>query len=286
MYKFIFETGKKNAGSVILGIHIEGVFITKYGVHDKQYVREDLTIQSVKPFLKENVILFTLAPELDKSGETINFLQENKILVSIGHSNASYREGVRAIEQHGLRTVTHMFNSLRGIEGFSHRENGVNNIQVIKLKIEDEKNIDPDTDGIMLAVLKDPKVLCMLIADGVHVDKEVVKLLKQYKSNKCFSLASDSISEEFYEKSKSKGTLGGSQISLDRCVSNLIKWKVASVEESLIFASLPIANQLSPASSLGLGKVSLGQKANIVIWDTKKNAVKGTIIGQDIFFNY
>lgn len=275
-------------GARILGIHLEGIFITKFGVHDSKYVNSELTIKSVEPYIKENVILFTLAPELDLTGKAIKFLQKNNILVSIGHSNASYRQGEIAIKEHGLRTVTHMFNALKGVEGFSHRdgENNSKNLETLKLKIEDEKKIRPDSDGIILSILRNKDVLCMVIADGVHVSPEVLGLLKQYKDKAHFALASDIVQNEFYNLSKSKGTLGGGQITLDKCVSNLVNWKVSNLEDCLTFASESIAKQLKRASELGLGKINFGKEANLVLWDTSKNAVKGTIVGENVFLNY
>src|SRR3990167_9026160 len=112
---------KDYTGAKILGIHLEGIFITKYGVHKSNCAQKELTLKNMEPFIKENVVIFTLAPELDKTGEAVEFLQKNNILVSIGHSNATYKEGNNRIKKFGLSCVTHMFNSLRGIEGFSHR---------------------------------------------------------------------------------------------------------------------------------------------------------------------
>lgn len=280
------KQSKLETGARILGIHIEGIFITKYGVHESKYVQKDLSVKNIEPFVKDNVILFTLAPELDSTGEAIKFLQKNNILVSIGHTNASYKEGIYAINEHDLKTVTHMFNSLRGVEGFSHRGSGLKNIEMLKLKLENEKNIDPDKDGIMLALLKDKNVLTMVISDGIHVHKEVVKLLRMYKDVEKFSLVSDVVSLDFFNQAKSSGMLGGGQSTLDKCVFNLVNWDICNIESALISASKPIAKELKHARDLGLGEIAYGKEANIVLWDTKKNAVKGTIIGENVFLNY
>lgn len=277
---------KPNSGARILGIHIEGIFITKYGVHDSRYSIKELTSKNVEPFIKGNVAIFTLAPELDKTGEAIKLLQKNNILVSIGHSNATYSEGVKAVKNYNLKTVTHMFNSLRGINDFSHRGDNDSSLQILKSKLEDEKKIDPINDGIMLALLKEKNVLCMAIADGIHVNKEVLKLLRNYKDVDHFSLASDMVSNNFFNTAKLTNKLGGGQTTLDRCVSNLINWDVSNIEDSLICASKPIANYLKSAKDIGLGEITFGNEANIVLWDTKKNCVKGTIIGENVFLNY
>lgn len=274
------------SGARILGIHVEGIFITKYGVHDEKYVQSELTIKNIEPFVKENVVLYTLAPELDKAGEAIKFLQKNNILVSIGHSNATFEEGEIAIEKFGLKTATHMFNSMKGVNGFSHRGNSKSNIKLLESKLENNKNIDPKNDGIMLSLLKNKDVLCMVIADGVHVDRDVVGFLKNYKDMGHFALASDIVSSDFYNFAKLKGTLGGGQNNLDSAVSNLINWKVSNVEDSLSSASKPIANQLKVAKGLALGGIAFNKEANLVLWDTKKNCVRGTIIGENVFLNY
>ena len=179
--------------------------------------------------------------------------------------------------------VCSYLSNLKGIKGFSHRD-GNSNLNLLKLKLEDVKNIDPANDGIMLAALKNKDVLCMVIADGMHVSKEVVGLLKDYKKD--IALVSDDVSLEFFNQAKSQGMLGGGQLTLDKCVSNLINWKVSSLEDSLIFASKPISSQLKIAKKHGLGQIEYGKEANITFWDTKKNAVKGTIMGENVFLNY
>lgn len=276
--------GSHSPGAKILGIHLEGIFISKYGVHNSSFVEKKITVEKLKPFVKENVILFTLAPELDSIGDGIRLLQENEILVSIGHSNGNYKQGEIAVQKHNIKMVTHMFNSLRGVKGFSHRGNG--KLDTIISKLENEKNINKDEDGIMLYLLKNKDVVCMVIADGVHVNKEVIKLLSNYKDYDHFSLASDLVSVPFYHQAISQDTLGGGQTTLDKSVSNLIDWKITTQEESLLAASRPIARVLNKAREIGLGQISFGKKANIVLWDTTKNQVKGTIMGENVFLNY
>lgn len=270
-------------GAKILGIHIEGIFITNYGVHNKEYVINNLTIETVSPYVRENVVLFTLAPELDKTGEAIRFLQKNNILVSIGHSNGSYQDGLRAIHELGIKTVTHVFNTLKGIEGFHHRDFTQEGYKKLIQKISDEKKIDKEKDGILIPILKEKDVLCMVIADGVHVNKEVIKFLKDQKNSNSFALASDHISKDITLESKS--SLAGGKSTLDVCVQNLVNWGICSVEDGLLSASFPVAEKLYVAKNIGLGKIHIQKEANIVIWDKKMSRVKGTIIGENIFLN-
>lgn len=272
-----------DTGSRILGIHIEGVFITKLGVHDERYVRKTLTVQDVKPFVKPNVLIFTLAPELDNSGNAIAFLQKSGIVVSIGHSNASYKEAEEFLNKHNLSLVTHMFNALRGIEGFSHRGDVVTGLDLLKSKLASDEKINQLEDGIILSILKNKNILCTVIADGVHMHKDVVKFLWGVKGPSLFALASDVVSKKLFNK---KNILSGSEITLEKCVANLIEWKVSSLENCLRAASESVSGKLKIALDLGLGKLSFDKEANIVLWDKSINSVKGTIIGENIFLNY
>ena len=277
---------KDDTGAKILGIHLEGIFITKYGVHESKYVQKELTVKNLEPFIKENVVIFTLAPELDKTGEAIEFLQKNNILVSIGHSNATYKEGSGGIKKFGLTCTTHMFNSLRGIEGFSHRGNSPSNLETLKSKLNDESMINPNKDGIILSILKDKNICCMVISDGLHVNKEVLEFLYLVKGKENFSLVTDMVSRKFFNQAKNHETLGGGQTTLEECVLNLVNWKICNIEDALICASKPITNKLRIAKDIRLGQLSFVKEANITLWDTKKNRVKGTIIGENIFLNY
>ncbi len=276
---------KNSPGAKIKGIHIEGIFISKLGVHDKNYVQNELIQENVAPFIRDNVVLFTLAPELDKTGKAIKFLNENNITVSVGHSNATYLEGKNAIEKYGLRLVTHMFNALRGVEGFSHRGDSKSNLEVLKAKLNDESKIKPD-DGIILSILKDKKVFCMVIPDGVHVNLETINFLFEIKGKAGVAIVSDIISDDFHNEAKLKNMLGGGQNTLDKCVQNLIKCNVLNTEDALLSASKSVIKGLNNTKCTNWGEMKTGMEANLVIWDTDKNAVKGTIIGQNLFLNY
>ena len=91
---------------------------------------------------------------------------------------------------------------------------------------------------------------------------------------------------DFYNFYKEKNLLGGSQAMLDKCVSNLIGWKVSNLEDCLISASMPISKKLNVARNIALGRISISNQANIVLWDTKRSCVRGTIIGENVFLNY
>jgi len=280
------NNSKNKPGAKILGIHIEGIFISKYGVHEKQYAINELTANNIKPFIKENVVLFTLAPELDKTGEAIKFLKENNITISIGHTNATYEEGLKALDEYGLNLCTHMFNAMKGVKGFNHRGIDENNLKILKDKLLNENKIDPKNDGIMLALLKHKNVTSMAIPDGLHVSKEVINFLYELKGKDKFAITTDMVSSPFFKESEKKGTLGGGQTSFDKCVFNLNTWNVSNLEDILMSASSTTSKALNNGRIKSFGEIQYEKDAYITIWDTCQNKVKGTIIGKNLFLNF
>jgi N-acetylglucosamine-6-phosphate deacetylase len=280
------KNSKDKPGAKILGIHIEGIFISKYGVHEKQHAINELTVNNIKSFIKENVILFTLAPELDKTGEAIKFLKESNITVSIGHTNATYEEGLKALDEYGVNLCTHMFNAMKGVNGFNHRGIDENNLKALKEKLDDKNKINPKDDGIMLALLKNKNVVSMAIPDGLHVSKEAIKFLYEIKGKDKFAITTDMVSNPFFKESEKVGTLGGGQTGFDKCVTNLTTWNVSNLEDILISASTTTSKALNNGRNNGFGEIQYEKDAYITIWDTCKNKVKGTIIGKNLFLNF
>ena len=130
----------------VLGVHLEGPFLNyqKRGAHPEQYLLP-LTIASLKKVLgnySHVVKVMTLAPELDSSRTAINYLTEQNIIVSLGHSLATASQAKTAFNQ-GASMVTHAFNAMPILH---HRE-----------------------PGLLGEAIVNPHVYCGLIADGNHV---------------------------------------------------------------------------------------------------------------------
>ncbi len=279
------QSSKNKPGAKIIGIHLEGIFISKYGVHEEKYVNKEITPQGLEPFIKENVTLFTLAPELDKTGEGIKLLNENNILVSCGHTSATYNQGEEILDKYKIKVVTHMFNAMKGVNGFNHRGKDGSNLKILLDKISNESKINRESDGIILSILKNKNVSCMAIPDNVHISKEVLSFLIRHKGIENFIPTTDLVSKTFFEEEEKKGILGGGQMTFDNCISILIQLGIAQIEDILTSGSQQINNLLKPAKDMHFGKIEIGKSANLVIWDTNKNKLKGTIIGQNIFLN-
>ena len=112
-------------GAELLGIHMEGPFLAQAfkGAQPEQYIVSP-SVEQFKKFqdaAKGNIRYMTLATENDKNFELTDYCVKNGIVISVGHSAATYEETLMAWA-HGASCMTHVFN---GMSRFHHRENGL-----------------------------------------------------------------------------------------------------------------------------------------------------------------
>jgi N-acetylglucosamine-6-phosphate deacetylase len=244
-------------GAKILGVHLEGPFISekKRGVHPLEHIRKP-SIRIFDELLKisgNHIKLITLAPEVEGGLELVQNARSKGVLVSIGHSNATFQEAMLAINA-GASHATHTYNAMRE---FNHR--------------------DP---GILGAVLTDTRVWAEVIADGAHVDPAAVNILLKCKGGRNILLITDAISAadmpdgqyqlgSFVVKvSKGicrspEGQLAGSTLTQDRALRNIIRWSGLSLEEAIYMTTQ------NPARAIGVagqkGTVQAGYDADLVL---------------------
>lgn len=251
------------------GIHLEGPFISKAkcGVHPLA----DIAEPSVKLFQRYwqasqgTINVMTIAPELPGAMEVIELATRQGVRVSVGHSNADAAQVYHARDA-GARHATHMFNAMRRMD---HR--------------------DP---GIVTAVLTDTGFTADIIADGVHVAQEFLKLFLAAKGDERAILISDAISATGMPDGKyklgnfdvdvkglecrSNGRLAGSVLTLDLAVRNIMHTSNWELRRCVRLASL------NPARLLGIdenkGSLAVGKDADIVVLTAKGEVIK-TFVG-------
>jgi N-acetylglucosamine-6-phosphate deacetylase len=263
---WIGSQGSRRSGSApsaeILGIHFEGPFIShlRRGVHPEEWIARP-SLSFLKKLLEASrgtARIITLAPELPGALELIGASRQAGLVVSLGHTDATYEEAQAAIAR-GARHAAHVFNAMRP---FSHRETGV-----------------------LGAVLTSANVTAELIADGVHVDAAAMKLLVRAKNYGRIVLVSDGISATGMPDGKyqlgsievtvsggvcrnAEGKLAGSTLTLDRAVRNMVGLGVP-------LASAIGMLSINPARVLGLegkkGVIAAGADADLVLLDEKLN---------------
>lgn len=258
-------------GAKILGAHLEGPFISERykGAQKKDYIiTPDYNfIECFKDIIK----IITLAPEEDKNFNFIRQVKENtNIILSIGHTNATYEEAMKAISK-GISSATHTFN---GMTPFNHRNPGV------------------------VGAIFNSDIYCEIIADTIHIHPEIFQTLGKIKGKDRLILITDSmragclkdgISELGGQKVIVKnntarledGTLAGSVLTLNKAVKNYMENTDFKIYEVVNMASL------NPAKSLGIdsktGSIEVGKDADIVIFDNDFNIKQTVINGETIF---
>jgi len=238
-----------------LGIHLEGPFIShaRRGVHPPENLLTP-TLAAFERFwqaARGRIRMMTIAPELDGAIEVIAEAARRGVCVSLGHSDADLQTSERGFGA-GARHATHTFNAMRPL---NHR--------------------DP---GILGAVLTDSRVTADIIADGVHLDPAIVRLIARLKGPQHTVLITDGTSatgmpdgtyrlgslevEVRDGRCTSDGRLAGSVLTMDRAVRNLAQFAGWTLEQAVTAASL------NPARVGGLsnkGALTAGADADFVV---------------------
>ena len=247
----------------VIGVHIEGPFLNaaKKGIHNGEKLRP-LTKEAVELLMsaKHAKVVLTVAPEC-VSLDYISLLSNSGVRVCAGHTNASYEQGIAALEA-GIAGFTHLFNAMPPM-----------------------LTRDP---GVIPAALES-EAWCSLIVDGVHVDAAMLRLALRAKTDNRFMLVTDAMSsagvdiDHFILNGErinirdgkclsDDGTLAGSTLTMIDAVRNAISLLGVPSETAVRMASA------NPASFLGLedthGVIAIGRRADLV-WVTQDFEIKG-----------
>jgi N-acetylglucosamine-6-phosphate deacetylase len=222
----------RSGGKGVYGLHLEGPWINeeKRGAHVKELVRIP-RVEDVKDMLdygKDVIKMITLAPEIC-SDEMIRLIKFYGIIVSAGHSSASYQQAIHSFDK-GIDAVTHLYNAMSPLH---HRE-----------------------PGLVGAALKHPRVRASIIPDGHHVDYAAVSIAQKIMGERLFAItdAVTETTEGLYQhqlngdKYECNGVLSGSALSMHGAFLNLVNHAGVSREEALRMCSL------YPARLLGIEK--------------------------------
>jgi len=282
--KAIVKAMGQEKGAQILGLHLEGPFISskRLGAQKADSLSPvDLKLMDELWKASEgHIINMTVAPELKNMRELALFCVGKGIVLQAGHTDATYKQMLEGM-QCRITHTTHLFNAMSRIH---HR--------------------DPGAVG---AVLIHPEMSCELIADGIHVNPDLIKLLAANKPmeklvlvtdalkpteqkkgpfiangvevyfDKCF-YAKPTASNHSSEHAGNEGVIAGSGLTMIKGVRNLVDFGLP-LDHALMMASA------NPARIMRLehkGLIAPGYDADLVILDNKLE-VKTTIIAGKIY---
>ena len=242
-------------GQGVIGLHIEGPWINllKRGAHLEKFIHSP-TLSEVKELLNYGgsaISMITLAPEIC-SKNIVSFIRSRGIIISAGHSNATFKEAINSFEN-GIHSVTHLFNAM---SAFNHRE-----------------------PGLPGAVSQHSQVMASIIADGYHVDFEMISIAKKLLGQRLF-LITDAVTEtsegpyqhqlqgDYYT---SEGILSGSALTMIKAVLNCINKAGISENEAIRMGSLYPAKVLGLEHRIGL--IKKGYDAELTFLDKEWNII-------------
>jgi N-acetylglucosamine-6-phosphate deacetylase len=263
-----------NGGARVLGVHLEGPFVNP--ARRGALPPEGLCPPNAAEFLaladaaEGRLKIITLAPELPGAADVVSAARRQDVVVSMGHTDATYEQTLEAIEW-GVRHVTHCFNGMRP---FHHR--------------------DP---GCLGAILSSPAMTVELIADGVHVHPGAMALLLAAKGAQGtllvtdgiaaaglgdgdYSLAGEAIQVRAGVASLPDGSLAGSATTMDQALRNVVRLGLSPLAEAVRMAST------NPAELLGLdgrlGRIAPGFTADLVALDDSLGVAMTFVGGQAV----
>ncbi|MCY6356527.1 N-acetylglucosamine-6-phosphate deacetylase [Clostridium sp. ZS2-4] len=260
-------------GAKVLGAHLEGPFINeKYkGAQNPEFIQKP-NYDFVQDYL-DVIKIMTLAPEVDKNGEFIKMMKGySDIVLSIGHTNATYEEAVDGIEK-GITHATHLFNAMTPLH---HRK-----------------------PGVVGAVLGND-VNCEIIADTIHIHPGLFQLLVNVKGKDRLILITDSMragcmkcgeydlggQKVIVDETSARledGTLAGSILTLNAALKNMYKHTNLKIHELVKMASLNGARELKIDTLKG--SLKKGKDADITIFDSEFNVCLTIVEGKTVYNN-
>ena len=263
-------------GARILGINDEGPFLSpaKCGAQDPQslILPDRDVLQRLVEAGNGRVMAMTVAPELDGIEKITPFAKDKGIILLMGHTNATYEQAMNG-KKLGINHATHLFNAM--------------------------SRIDHKNPGVAGAVVFDPDMHCEIIADGIHVHKDLVRHVIRSRNKGSVVLITDSLRPTSlgpgkyiingdpvvlgeagaFVMEKDPTKLCGSALTLNKAVRNVAKWT----------GDIPLAVRMAtenPASVYGfkdLGTIAKGKIADLAVFDDDFNATEVFIGGKNVY---
>lgn len=242
----------KSSGAEVLGCHMEGPFIhgDYKGAQDPKYIINP-DISKIETYL-DCIKVITIAPEVAESSDFIKACVQRGIVVSIGHSSATYEQAMEAIGA-GVSQMTHTFNALPPLH---HRLPGA------------------------IGAAMDSEIACELIVDNLHVHPAMQRILLKAKGLEKIILITDAmraslLGEGEYdlggqnvivkegEARLPNGVIAGSVLSLNKAVRNFMENTGIDLVSAIRLVTLNPAKQIKMDHNKG--SIEIGKDADMVL---------------------
>lgn len=264
---------RKLSGALIIGAHLEGPFINeKYkGAQKSDYILKP-NYDFIKKY-KDIIKIITMAPDED---ENFNFIKEVKknsdIVLSIGHSDATYKQAMEAIKL-GVNHITHTFNAMSPL---NHRKPGV------------------------VGAAFNSDAFCEIIADTIHTHPSIFSILLKIKGKEKVVLITDCMragglkdgvselgGQKVFVKDNSarleNGALAGSILTLNKAIKNVYENTDLTINEAVNLATINAAKSINIYDKKG--SLEEGKDADITIFNDKFEVIQTIVGGETVYEN-
>jgi len=252
---------------IFMGLHLEGPYLNakRKGAHPEEFIKK-ASMAEVKQWVESaagELKMMTIAPEL-QDAEVIEYLDKQGVILSCGHSNATYTEAIQFLNN-PVPAATHLFNAMPPLH---HREPG------------------------LVAAILEQKPYASIIVDGIHVDFAMVRMAKNLLGPKLFIItdavteASEGVYQHVFTGDRytmPDGTLSGSSLTMLRSVQNAVEQVGITLAEAVNMASL------YPAALIGqddrTGMIKKGYSADFVVFDKTYTVQQVSFKGENTLCN-
>ncbi|KAK4954781.1 hypothetical protein LTR28_006165 [Elasticomyces elasticus] len=274
----------------LLGAHAEGPYLhpSKKGAHNASLfqpaTQPPSTTYGPTGNSSSTLKLVTLAPELESASSLIKELRKKDIRVSLGHSAASYEQGLAGLRA-GATCLTHTLNAMAPLH---HRDPGLAGLICAP----------PSSPSSPAATTPSPYFT--IIPDGHHLHPSVATLLYRANPARCI-LITDSIElaglpDGVYpghaqiphpqRKSGSRVTIDGTETliggcaSLQECVRNLVRWSGCGVAEAVKCVTENVAEMMGEGMR---GRLEAGRRADFVVLSEEGEVLQTWVAGVKVW---
>jgi N-acetylglucosamine-6-phosphate deacetylase len=270
------RTPGERPGAEIVGIHVEGPFINrrKKGAQPEEGIRDPDADECRRLMAEADGLLrmMTLAPELPGGLDMVRFLRGEGVIASLGHSEADYDTALAAIDA-GATHATHLFNAMPPLH---HR-----------------------APGLAAACLNEPEILAEVIADGVHMAPEMVRLAIRSKGAERVVLITDAMAavgrpDGAYTLGKNKVivrgdiclledgvTIASSMLTMNRAVANAIRFAAVPPTDAVRMATLVPAQVAGCADRKG--SLEIGKNADLALLRSDFSVAATVLAGEVVY---